>query len=100
MTTVAHVINRMPQAKLGFQSPYQVLYKKKPTITHFRVFGCVCYVFVPEQMRTKMEKKAIRCIFVGYDQQRKGWRCIDPTTNKAYVSRHVVFDEGTSFFFK
>ncbi|KAL8159066.1 hypothetical protein V2J09_000603 [Rumex salicifolius] len=39
-------------------------------------------------------KKAIRCIFVGYDQQRKGWRCIDPTTNKAYVSRHVVFDEG------
>ncbi|KAL8143673.1 hypothetical protein V2J09_016705 [Rumex salicifolius] len=67
---------------------------KKPTVTHFKVFGCVCYVFVPEQRRAKMEKKAIRCIFVGYDQQRKGWRCIDPTTNKAYVSLHVVFDEG------
>ncbi|KAL8161569.1 hypothetical protein V2J09_013058 [Rumex salicifolius] len=71
---------------------------KKPTVTHFRVFGCVCYVFVPEQRRAKMEKKVIRCIFVGYDQQRKGWRCIDPTTNKAYVSRHVVFDEGTSWW--
>lgn len=27
--TEAHVINRLPQAKLGFLSPYQVLYKIK-----------------------------------------------------------------------
>lgn len=64
MMTEAHVINRLPQAKLGFLSPYQVLYKREPTISHFRVFGCVCYVFVPDQLRTKLEKKAIRC---GYD---------------------------------
>lgn len=50
---------------------------------------------MPDQLRTKLEKKAIRCIFTGYDEQKKGWRCIDPTTNKAYVSPHVVFDEAS-----
>lgn len=98
MMTEAHVINRLPQAKLGFLSPYRILYKRKPTLSHFRVFGCVCYVFVPDQLRTKLEKKAIRCIFTGYDEQKKGWRCVDPTTNKAYVSLHVVFDEASSWW--
>ncbi|KAK2997760.1 hypothetical protein RJ639_024907 [Escallonia herrerae] len=43
----------------------------------------------------KMDKKAIRCIFVGYDNQRKGWRCSDPVTGKCYTSRNVVFDEAS-----
>ena len=47
--------------------------------------------------RTKLEKKAMRCIFTGYDEQKKGWRS-HPTTNKAYVSPHVVFDEASSWW--
>jgi len=50
---------------------------------------------VPDQLRTKLEKKAIRCIFTGYDEQKKGRRCMDSTTNKAYVSPHVVVDEAS-----
>lgn len=38
MMTEARVINRLPQAKLGFLLPYQVLYKREPTLSHFRVF--------------------------------------------------------------
>ncbi|KAL6312964.1 hypothetical protein AAG906_038533 [Vitis piasezkii] len=43
-------------------------------------------------------KKAIRCVLVGYDSQRKGWRCCDPTTGKCYTSRNVVFDESSSWW--
>ncbi|KAI8892011.1 hypothetical protein BC833DRAFT_508448, partial [Globomyces pollinis-pini] len=32
-------------------SPFEKLFKKKPTITHFRKFGCVCTVFVPKEKR-------------------------------------------------
>lgn len=39
----------------------------------------------------------MRCIFTGYDEQKKGWRS-HPTTNKAYVSPHVVFDEASSWW--
>ncbi|CAO2837765.1 unnamed protein product [Amaranthus hypochondriacus] len=93
-----HVTNRLPQARLEFVSSYEKLWKIKPVVSHFRVFGCVCYVFVPEHLRRKFDKKAIRCIFVGYDDQRKGWKCCDPTTNKCLVLRNVVFDEASSWW--
>ena len=98
MKTVVYVTNRLPQARLGFISPYEKLWGTKPSVSYFRVFGCVCYVFVPSQERSKFDKKAVRCIFVGYDGQRKGWRCCDPTTGRCYVSRNVVFDEASSWW--
>lgn len=78
MKTTAYIINRLPQPKLGFVSPFEKLWKIKPTVKHFRVFGCVCYVFVPDQLRSKFDKKALQCIFLGYDNERKGWKCCDP----------------------
>jgi len=42
-------------------------------------------------------KKIICCIFVGYDHERKGWKCCDPTSGHCYTSRNVVFDEASSW---
>ena len=98
MKTAAHVINRLPQPRLEFTSPFEKLWDAKPAVGHFRVFGCVCYVFVPDHLRSKFDKKAVRCIFVGYDDQRKGWKCCDPTTGRCYTSRNVVFDEMSSWW--
>ena len=85
MRTAAHVINKFPQPKLGFVSPFEILWDMKPTISYFRVFGCVCYVFVLDHLRSKFDKKAVKCVFVGFDNQRKGWRCCDPTSEKYYT---------------
>ncbi|KAL4292111.1 hypothetical protein GQ457_14G000650 [Hibiscus cannabinus] len=60
MTTAAYVINRLPQQRLHFLSPFGKLWKMKPTVSYFRVFGSVCYVFVPDHLRSKMDKKAVR----------------------------------------
>ena len=98
MKTAAFVINRLPQQRLCYFSPFEKLWDMKPVVSYFRVFGCTCYVFVPDHLRSKMDKKAVRCIFVGYDSQRKGWRCCDPTTGKCYTSRNVVFDEVSSWW--
>ncbi|KAJ0017078.1 hypothetical protein Pint_11086 [Pistacia integerrima] len=86
MRTVALVINKLPQQRLGFVSPFEKLWDMKPTVSYFRVFGCVCYVFVPDHLRSKFDKKVVRCIFVGYDNQRKGWKCCDPITGRCYIS--------------
>ncbi|KAE8736044.1 hypothetical protein F3Y22_tig00000218pilonHSYRG00253 [Hibiscus syriacus] len=67
-------------------------------VSYFRVFGCVCYVFVPDHLRSKFDKKVVRCIFVGYDSQRKGWKCCDPISGRCYTSRNVVFDEASSWW--
>jgi hypothetical protein len=55
-------------------------------------------VFVPDHLCSKIDKKAVRCIFVGYNSQRKGWKCCDPLTGKCYTSRNVVFDEASSWW--
>ncbi|KAE8676041.1 hypothetical protein F3Y22_tig00111634pilonHSYRG00007 [Hibiscus syriacus] len=98
MRTAAFVINRLPQPRLGFVSPFEKLWNIKPTVSYFRVFGCVCYVFVPDHLRSKFDKKAVRCIFVGYDSQRKGWKCCDQISGRCYTSRNVVFDEASSWW--
>ncbi|KAE8724129.1 hypothetical protein F3Y22_tig00010869pilonHSYRG00008 [Hibiscus syriacus] len=98
MRTAAFVINRLPQPRLGFVSPFEKLWNIKPTVSYFRVFGCVCYVFVPDHLQSKFDKKAVRCIFVGYDSQRKGWKCYDPISGRCYTSRNVVFDEASSWW--
>ena len=55
-------------------------------------------MFVHDHLRRKFETKAIQCIFVGYDDAQKGWRCCDPTTGKCHTSRNVVFDEASAWW--
>ena len=54
-------------------------------------------VFVPDYLQRKFDKKAICRIFVGYDNERKEWRCCDPTIGRCYTSSNVVFDEVSSW---
>lgn len=58
----------------------------------------MCYIFVPYHLRNKFDKKAIRCIFIGDDSEREGWRCCDPITCRCHISRNIVFDEATSWW--
>ncbi|KAG6492870.1 hypothetical protein ZIOFF_047838 [Zingiber officinale] len=92
----AYVINQVPLRSSNNKAPYELLFDAKPNVKYLRVFGSVCYIHVSDSQRSKLDAKAIKCIFVGYDEQRKGWRCMDPTTNKCVVSRDVIFDEISS----
>lgn len=65
MRTTVYMTNKLSQSKLRFTSPFEKLWKIKPTVSRFHVFGCICYVFVPDHLRSKFDKKAIGYIFVG-----------------------------------
>jgi len=92
-----YVINRLPPWPGKAKSPFEILYHEKPNVNYFRVFGSTCYVHIPKSSRTKLDPKAKKCIFVGYDSYRKGWRCMDPETKKFVTSRDIVFDEISSY---
>ncbi|KAL1188634.1 Retrovirus-related Pol polyprotein from transposon RE1 [Cardamine amara subsp. amara] len=96
--TACYLINRLPTAHLGNMSPFEVLNKVKPSIDHLRVFGCVCYAFVPETQRHKLEPKSIMCVFIEYSSTQKGYTCFNPTTKRVHVSREVKFVEEKGYF--
>ena len=48
------------------------------------------------QRQTKLDDKAIKCIFLGYSAESKGYRLYEPSTRRVIVSRDVIFDETSS----
>ncbi|KAG7559386.1 Reverse transcriptase RNA-dependent DNA polymerase [Arabidopsis thaliana x Arabidopsis arenosa] len=96
--TSCYLINRIPPRILNDQSPFQVLNNQSPNIDHLRVFGSVCFVFVPGDLRNKLEPKSTKCVFIGYSTTQKGYKCYDPVMNRYYVSRDVKFMEDEAYF--
>jgi len=62
------------------------------------VFGCIAYVHVLDELWTKLDPKAEKCVFIGYSLEQKRYRCYNPVTRKMKVSRDVVFDEMSSWY--
>ena len=46
-------------------------------------------------MPHKLAPRSSACIFLGYSPHHKGYRCMDLTTHRIIISRHVIFDEST-----
>jgi hypothetical protein len=67
VSTAAYLRNRVPSQRVQDTTPYEQWYGDKPRGDHLRIFGSVAYVHVPENQRRKLDPKARRMIFVGYD---------------------------------
>jgi transposase InsO family protein len=53
------LINRMPTTIIGNNTPFQLVFSKKPRVDTLKVFGCVWYVHVPQEVRHKLDEKSI-----------------------------------------
>ena len=62
-------INRCPTVGIHSVTPEEVWTNKKPNLAHLKFFGCVCYVHVPQELRTKLDAKSKKCVFVGYSPE-------------------------------
>ncbi|MCO5593116.1 hypothetical protein L7F22_047122 [Adiantum nelumboides] len=76
-------------------TPYGAWHDRKPSIEHMRVFGCLAYALVPQTQRRKLDDKAVKCIFVGYSAESKGYRLYHPQTKRILLSQDVVFVEDS-----
>jgi len=79
-------------------SPFKKLYKYVLDYSFFRVFSCTCFVLRPHVEHSKLSSRSTICVFLGYDEGKKRYRCFDPITHKLYMSHHVVFLEYIPFF--
>ncbi|KAM2036667.1 hypothetical protein ACFX16_039588 [Malus domestica] len=95
--TVVYLLNRCPTKSLDSITPFEAYSKRKPGIAHLKVFGSVCYVHTPSELRHKLEPKSIKGVFVGYAKCEKGYRVFDPISKRLILSRDVVFDENSAW---
>ncbi|GJW26607.1 ribonuclease H-like domain-containing protein [Tanacetum coccineum] len=91
LNMAAHLLNILPSTAINNEIPFTKLYNQTPTYDHLHVFGCLCYPHV--NVTHKLQPRSTRCIFLGYPVNHRGYRCLDMSTNKIIISRHVRFDE-------
>jgi hypothetical protein len=93
-TTAVYLINRLPSSALNYDTPYFRLHGNHPIYSSLRIFGSRCFPYTWDTRRNKFDPKSVPCIFVGYSDQHKGYKCFHPTSKNFFVSRHVVFSES------
>nr|GEW19904.1 zinc finger, CCHC-type [Tanacetum cinerariifolium] len=92
LLTACYLLNRVPN-KRNKTNPYELWYKKRPSLTYLRIWACRTIVRLPDPKRKTLGEKGIDCIFVGYVEHSKAYSIEeDPRTyNEAMQSRDAAF---------
>jgi hypothetical protein len=69
----------------------------KPTVGHMRIFGCLVYIHVPKEKRSKLEPSGKKGIFVCYSATSKAYQIYVPSHMFIEVNWDVTFHEEFSF---
>ena len=70
-----------------------MLYGKKPSYDHLRVFGCLYYMSTCKQGKYKFQPRAVSCVFLGYPHGKKAYKVMTLDTHKFHFSIDVIFHE-------
>ncbi|GJT38378.1 putative RNA-directed DNA polymerase [Tanacetum coccineum] len=96
--TTVYLINRTPSSVLSGKSPFYLVYGHDPSLSHLRVFGCLCYATILNN-QDKFSSRSERCVFIGYSNSKKGYKLLSLENKSILFSRDVKFYE-TVFPFK
>ncbi|KAL4385296.1 hypothetical protein GQ457_15G029610 [Hibiscus cannabinus] len=95
VATAVYLLNRLATKAVDGKTPFEAWSGSKPSVKHLRVFGSICYSHISANMRSKLDKRAWRGIFVGYSSQSKGYRIYNLESKMIVVSRDVIFYEDS-----
>lgn len=93
INTAVHVLNRSGTSSVKDKTPFELWHGKSAAVDHFKVFGSVVYAHVPKQKRRKLDKKATKCVFVGYADHLNCYRVHNPENRSIIVVRDVIFEK-------
>jgi histone deacetylase 1/2 len=92
--TATFLINLLPSMVINFDTPAQRLVKETPDYNGLRTFGCTCWPNLTPYNNRKLSFRSMHCVFLGYSQYHKGFKCLEPKSGRIYISRDVVFDKS------
>ena len=99
--SACYLRNRTPLERNNWKSPYEMVFNKKPTLSHLKAYGCRAYAMtaMAQLKRNRLKKLDPRAqigYLVGYASTNiyKIWI---PHKNQVIHTRDVLFDEDTFY---
>jgi histone deacetylase 1/2 len=95
-----YLINHMPAPVLNHKTPFECLLKSTLDYAFLRTFGCLCFSLLRPYNAYKLDFRSSPCVFLGYNTSHLGYRCLDLSSKRIYLARHVRFHENVFPFDK
>lgn len=90
--TAVFLINRTGKSNVLFKTPLELWTGKTfDSFDYLRIFGSECYVNIPKKFRSKFDDKADLGYFVGYVNDKDGYKVWIPSKHRIVKSRDVDF---------
>jgi hypothetical protein len=89
LATTTDLLNRLTTKAVPHPAPFFALFGTSPSYYHLRVFRCACYPNLSATVPHKLAPRSTRFVFLRYSLDHKGYRCLDITTHRVIVSRHI-----------
>ena len=72
---------------------YELMHGRPPKVSHFRVFGCRCFILKKGKQLDKFESRSSDGIFLGYAIHSRAYRVLNLETIQVMETCKVTFDE-------
>ena len=89
MYTIVYLINMFPSLPLKGDVPQRVWSSKDVSYQHMSMFGCLVYMHVAKDQRSKLNNKSKPCIFLGYSEIEFVYRLWDLLDKKVMRIRDL-----------
>ena len=67
------ILNRAPTKALKSETPFEVWYGRKPSVSFLWTFGCISHVRKTKPVLTKLEDRSTLMVLLGYMEGTKAY---------------------------
>jgi hypothetical protein len=92
ISTACYISNRIFLCSILHLTPFELWFGRKPSVSHFRPFGCKCFVLKCGNL-DKSESRSFDGILLGYTPHDRSYRVYNFETNIVIESCDVTFNE-------
>jgi hypothetical protein len=90
--TVVYLINCTPTKLLAYDTLIHKLLAVTLDYSSFWVFWCAYWPNLHPYNSYKLQLCSVCCIFLGYSNMHKDFKCLDAATNRIYIYCDAIFD--------
>jgi hypothetical protein len=94
ISIACYISNRIFLRSILHLTSFELLFGRKPSVSHFRPFGSKCFVLKHGNL-DKFESHSFDDILLGYTPHGRSYRVYNFETNTVVESCDVTFDETT-----